>query len=156
MRRYYFRRQHGYFGWTAWVQSTIVGYLAQTLPLSRITSNMNDNLTILRNEFSAAEGSFLIQLRCELTWDRDAFMRLTTAMQTYCEESSHPDTLERWIAEGFWSTPSFVRDWATHASFPREHAEDYYAQAFERLDDLAYWYFLGESPYEGNARFEPL
>jgi len=117
---------------------------------------MTDNLTILRNEFGADDGSFLIRLRVHLTWDRDAFTRVITAMQTYCEQSDHPDTLERWIAEGFWFIPRFVRDWTTHENFPREHAAEYYERAFERLDDLAYWYFMGESPYEDNTGFAPL
>lgn len=118
---------------------------------------MNDYLTALRNEFEAAgEDSFLIQIRPHLDWDKAAFTRLITAMKTCCEHYNKQDKLDRWVAEGFWFIPTFVRDWTTHPNFPRVHAEEYYERAYKRLDDLAYWFFQGESPYIGNAGFDPL
>ena len=112
--------------------------------------------TALRDEFEAADGSFLIQLRPALEWDKAAFTRLTTAMRSCCERTHRDDTLPRWIAQGFWYVPTFVRDWTTHPNFPQVHAPEYYEQAYRRLDDLAYWYFFGESPYLGNTGFDPL
>ena len=117
---------------------------------------MGEYLSVLRNEFEAGEGSFLIQLRPHLVWDRASFTRLIAAMQQCCEESSKADTLERWMAEGFWYVPRFVRDWTTHPAFPRVHPAAYFEKAYQRLDNLAYWFFFGESPYVDGTGFEPM
>jgi hypothetical protein len=117
---------------------------------------MDDYLLVLRNEFEAGEGSFLIRIRCHLDWDKSSFTRLITAMRRCCEEFSTSDTLERWMASGFWDVPSFVRNWTTHPSFPRVHEPEYYQKAYQRLDDLAHWFFTGESPYREGTGFESL
>jgi hypothetical protein len=39
-----------------------------------------DYLSVLQHEFAGDEGSFLLQLRPDMTWDRAAFNRLTQAM----------------------------------------------------------------------------
>lgn len=113
-------------------------------------------MKILKNEFDAGEGSFLIKLRSNLEWDKAAFNRLTSAMKLCAESKSAETKLERWIAEGFWYVPRFVREWTTHPNFPKVHAADYYEKAFTQLDDLAYWYFRGQSPYESGTHFEEL
>ncbi|MCU0783799.1 MAG: hypothetical protein MUF81_07070 [Verrucomicrobia bacterium] len=117
---------------------------------------MEDFMTILKNEFDAGEGSFLIKLRPNLEWDKDAFNRLVTAMKLCAESKSSEPKLERWVAEGFWFVSWFVRSWAAHPRFPKDHAADYYERAFSRLDDLAYWYFKGLSPYKDGKHFEDL
>ncbi|HET6384326.1 MAG TPA: hypothetical protein VFJ58_13110 [Armatimonadota bacterium] len=119
-------------------------------------NNTIDYLRVLRNEFEAAEGSFLIRIRTDLNWERESFTRLITSMQRCCEEYSDSETLDRWMAEGFWYVPSFVRDWTTHPNFPRIHEPEYYQRAYQRLDDLSYWFFLGESPRLKGTGFEPL
>lgn len=116
----------------------------------------NAHLAVLKHEFDAEEGSFLIQLRPNMEWDKEAFSRLVAAMQVCCRESEKKRTLPRWIANGFWYIPSFVKDWVSHPNFPRAYPSDYYERAFQRLDDLAYWYFFGESPYERGHELEPL
>ena len=73
-----------------------------------------------------------------------------------CQEYSESDSLERWMAEGFWFLPSFIREWTTHSSFPRVHEAEYYQRAYERLDDLAYWFFIGDCPYLNEATLEPM
>lgn len=110
----------------------------------------------LRAEFDAHEGSFLLALRCDMRWDAAAFERATAAMLTYVREHEAGDTIPRWIAEGFWYMDRFVRGWSTHLSFPREHSEEYYEAAFVRLYDLAYWLFMGESPYGAGKGLDPL
>ena len=42
---------------------------------------MDDYLAILRREFEADEGSFLLRLRVEAEWDREAFSRLVGVME---------------------------------------------------------------------------
>ena len=112
---------------------------------------MTDELrTILRQEFDAEGGSFLLQLRCELTWDQVAFERLAGAMEACCIALEQTETVERWLANGFWFIPSFIRVWASHENFPRPLGSAYYEEAFQRLDDLAYWFFFGENPRLGN------
>ena len=117
---------------------------------------MDDYLLVLRNEFEAGDGSFLIQLRPHLTWDKTSFTRLITVMQRCCEDYSEAETLDRWMAEGFWYVPTFVRDWTKNQNFPRSHPPEYYDSAYERLDDLAYWFFYGESPYLNGTGFDPM
>lgn len=113
-------------------------------------------MTVLKNEFEAGEGSFLIKLRPQMEWDKAAFNRLTSAMKRCAESKSNDQKLERWEAEGFWFVPRFVREWATHPNFPKVHSTECYDKAFTRLDDLAFWYFAGQSPYGGGKHFEEL
>jgi len=117
---------------------------------------MDDYLLVLRSEFEAGDGAFLIRLRTGMHWDKESFTRLITAMQQCCQQHSKSETLERWMANGFWYVPSFVREWTTHPNFPRVHSTEYYQKAYERLDDLAYWFFYGESPYLNGTGFEPM
>lgn len=89
-------------------------------------------------------------------WDKAAFSRLTEAMRECCEAHIGAETLERWLADGFWSLAYFVRGHTMHPNFPRIHEIEYYEKAFERLDDLACWFFTGLRPYLDGAGFEPL
>lgn len=53
-------------------------------------------LTILAHEFRAGGGSFLLQLRIERYWDKDAFHRLTEAMRACCKDYQYSqEHLER-------------------------------------------------------------
>ncbi|MCP4936907.1 MAG: hypothetical protein GY927_22560 [bacterium] len=95
-------------------------------------------------EFAAAEGSFLIQLRCDLTWDTQAFEILINAMKHCCETNSKSHHLERQIAEGFYYIPGFTRGWISQYKFKEKQQQPYYDRSLEILDELAYWYFSGE------------
>jgi hypothetical protein len=106
----------------------------------------SEHHSTLQSEFSAEPGSFLLQLRIELTWDTIAFSRLTSCMEACAAEYSRAWSIPRWIAEGFWYCSHFIEDWSTHPNFPRDHDPDYYTAAYKRLRDLAYWLFKGESP----------
>jgi hypothetical protein len=109
---------------------------------------MDDVWTLLRQEFEAAEGSFLLGLRGEgLEWDRAAFSRLEQAMRSVCERCQDLDQLDRWMAEGFYSVSRSVRDWTSHPNFPRPEPRQYYNACLERLDDLADWFFRGYHSY---------
>jgi hypothetical protein len=110
----------------------------------------------LRREFEAEDGSFLLQLRVELMWDPAAFGRMTALMLDVVKSREREAPIPRWLAEGFWLLDWFVKDWSTHPNFPRPLAEGYYRRAYERLHDLAYWLFIGESPYENGTGFEDL
>lgn len=108
--------------------------------------NESDYEVALRSEFDAEPGSFLLQLRTDLTWDTVAFSRLVSCMEACAAAHVGVSALPRWIAEGFWFCGYFVQEWSSHNDFPRKHPADYYAAAYERLRDLAYWLFVGESP----------
>ena len=112
---------------------------------------MERRLETLRHEFEAGDGSFLIQLRFDLTWDKQAFATLTDAMRDCCEMQAESDRINRWLAEGFWYLQRFVRDWTQHPQFPRPYPADYYERAYGQLDDLAEWFFTGISPYNGSG-----
>ena len=100
----------------------------------------------LRREFEAGEGSFLLALRGDLHWSRQGFLRLVGAMQAYVEANPERETLERWIAEGFWYVGWFVREWSSHPNFPQDYEAGYYQRAYQRLFDLAFWLFSGNCP----------
>lgn len=117
---------------------------------------MDRYLDILKNEFEAGETSFLIKIRSNLEWDKNAFSQLVSAMKMCCEHQNKSEMVERWLAQGFWYLPNFVSEWTTHKNFPRPHSEEYYEKAYERLDDLAFWFFFGESPSLDGHGFEPL
>ncbi|MFJ8917318.1 hypothetical protein [Amycolatopsis sp. NPDC102389] len=109
---------------------------------------MDDAVTVLRQEFEATKGSFLLGLRgARLEWDRVAYRRLERAMRVVCERLQGDDRLERWMAEGFYYTSRFVRDWTSHPNFPRPEPERYYEDCLQRLDDLADWFFHGFHMY---------
>ncbi|WP_017594924.1 hypothetical protein [Nocardiopsis potens] len=106
-----------------------------------------DPVQVLRHEFEAREGSFLIRLRGDLVWGRAAFTRLERAMRAVCERCEGAELLERWLAEGFHEMGTWVRDWSTHPAFPRPTPESYHSACLERLEDLADWFFRGEHAY---------
>ena len=116
--------------------------------------NPNKYEPLLRSEFQESSNSFLLQLRCSFTWDRAAFSRLISAMEACAAAHEGVSTLPRWIAEGFWYYGYFVQEWSSHPNFPREHPPEYYEAAYERLRDLAYWLFIGQSPL--TKSFPPL
>ena len=105
---------------------------------------------ILRREFSAEEGSFLIQARCRLVWDWDAFRRLTSAMYDVAEEVKGQPSIETWIAEGFWFCDTWIREHTSHPNFPRP-PEEAYRDALALLDELAYFLFMAQSPFKGDT-----
>jgi hypothetical protein len=107
---------------------------------------MEGYLAVLRSEFDAEEGSFLLKLRCELAWDREAFSRLVGAMEQCAAAYEGREKIERWIAHGFWYVEHFVPEWTSQENFPRPDDQEYYQKACRRLSDLAYWLFFGESP----------
>ncbi len=112
---------------------------------------MEDYMAVLRCEFDAEEGSFLLTLRCERAWDRPAFSRLVGAMEACAVAHEGRQEIERWVACGFWYLEQFVPEWTSHPNFPRFDDEDYLREACRRLSDLAYWLFFGESPYQGQS-----
>jgi hypothetical protein len=105
---------------------------------------------ILRREFDAEEGSFLLQARVRRRWDWDAFRRLTSVMYDVADESKGQPSVETWIAQGFWYCDTFIRDWTSHPNFPRPR-EDAYKDAIELVHNLATFLFFGESPYKDDT-----
>ncbi len=117
---------------------------------------MTEHLAILRREFDAEEGTFLLRLRVELEWDRPAFSRLIRVMEQCAVEHEGSDRIERWIACGFWFLEQTAADWVGHPDRGRTGDEEYYRQACMRLRDLASWLFFGASPFEGQGPLPPL
>jgi hypothetical protein len=108
---------------------------------------VDDVLTVLREEFEADDGSFLLRLRTELVWDRAAFSRLESAMRAGCESFQQQDDLPRWLAEGYFYLSHFVTEWTSHPNFPIPEPEGYYTDCLERIRDLADWFFHGVHSY---------
>ena len=105
---------------------------------------------ILRREFDAEKGSFLIQARCQLEWDWDAFRRLTSAMYDVADEVKGQPSIEAWITRGFWFCDTWIPGHTSHPNFPRP-PQDAYRDALKLLDDLASFLFFGESPYKDDT-----
>jgi len=100
----------------------------------------------LKYELDAEDGRFLLSLRTELRWDKQAFRNLTSAMYHVALDYKGADSLPTWIAHGFWFCDTLVRDWTTHENFPRPEQE-YYEKSLLLLSDLAHFLFVCESPY---------
>lgn len=122
----------------------------------RMASIFGTHDTALRAELDAEDGSFLIKLRIDLEWDKNAFNRLTEEMYRYVRERDHDSPIPRWIADGFWYLDSWVREWSSHEAFPRPHGDVYYEAAYERLHALAFWLFTGSPMHEGEEAYAPL
>lgn len=112
---------------------------------------MDDALTVLRQEFGAADGTFLLQVR-SFHWDRAAFTRLEVALREVAAESSYvradSDRLPQWLAEGFYLASHSVTEWTSHPDFHRPEPRKYYEDCLTRLRDLADWYFRGFHSYQ--------
>lgn len=117
---------------------------------------MGDWREVLRAEFCGPEEGFLIGIRIRLTWDKVAFDRLIAAMKQCCLEYDRTDSMETWLAEGFFMTSTEVKGWTSDPRFPREHPEEYYGRAYRRLYDLAFWFFTGSPMYLDGKGYDPL
>jgi hypothetical protein len=109
-----------------------------------------DAIEILKREFDAEDGSFLGKARGELEWDWEAFRVLTSAMYDVAAGARTHRVIDKWIAEGFWFCDTWITPWTSHPNFPRPSEPDY-QEATELVHDLAYFFFVGESPYEGDV-----
>lgn len=108
---------------------------------------IEETIEFLEREFRADEGSFLLRLRGDLTWDRAAFTRLERAMRFACEYFQASLEIRRWAADGFYTMATWVPAWTAHPDFPRPTPTAYYEDCLERTGDLADWFFRGESNY---------
>ncbi|MWA13288.1 hypothetical protein E5671_29640 [Streptomyces sp. BA2] len=108
---------------------------------------MEQMIETLEREFRAEDGSFLLRLRSDLTWDRSAFTRLERAMRAVCAHFQSTSQLDRWLADGFYEVATAVPGWTAHPDFPRPAPAAYYEDCLERIGDLADWFFRGESSY---------
>ncbi|MEO7719358.1 MAG: hypothetical protein ABIY70_24415 [Capsulimonas sp.] len=99
---------------------------------------MSEYLTVLSEELGETfdDGAFLMQIRYDFRWDKEAFARLTAAMEECCRQATVSDKVDRWIVEGFSHLSSFVENWTNLPIFPREYPDEYYEEAYERLSNL--------------------
>jgi hypothetical protein len=117
---------------------------------SRRALSMSGSTAILKAEFEGADGSFLTVARSELRWDAAAFRQLTAAMFDVASKFRGAESIDHWIAHGFWFCDTWVREWTSHPNFPRPE-KAYYETSLELLHDLAYLLFVGESPYQDDT-----
>lgn len=110
-------------------------------------TNSSDWRTVLKHEFAAGEGSFLLQLRCG-HWDKDAHRRLFVAMHECCKAHEGETRIERWIAEGFWWLDSYSMN--GYANSENESLSN----AAVNFNHLAHWLFTGAGHAEDE--FEPM
>lgn len=105
---------------------------------------------ILKYEFDAEEGSFILTARCDLKWDKVAFSKLTKAMFQVAMSRRHSEDIPRWIALGFWYCDTWLKDWTSHPDFPRPEQE-YYDRSCRLIFDLSSLLFTGQIPYQDDS-----
>lgn len=108
----------------------------------------------LEDELNAENGSFLLELRTDLNWNHDSFINLLTELNTECKRTKENLNLSRDTACGIWYISDFIKNWTEHQNFPKEFAEEYYEKAYQLINDLAYSYFMAETPYESETEIE--
>ncbi|AUC15901.1 hypothetical protein BTO06_12395 [Tenacibaculum sp. SZ-18] len=108
----------------------------------------------LIDELKAENGSFLLELRTDLNWNHDSFINLLNELNAECKRTKESLNLSRDTACGIWYISDFIKNWTEHQNFPKEFAEEYYEKAYELINDLAYSYFMAESPYESESVIE--
>lgn len=108
------------------------------------------NLEQLRREIDGEDGTFLILLRTELRWDWSAFYQLTSVMYAVADETNKHDSVDKYIAQGYWFIDTWVKNWTGQEEFPRPEKHRY-EEALELLHDLSYFFFIGESPYKNET-----
>lgn len=83
-----------------------------------------DIMTLAR-EFRAGKGSFLLQLRIDGYWDKDAFRHLTEAMRACCKDYQHSqEQLERNFREQELLTEEQMED--------EQFSDEYFLKINER------------------------
>ena len=102
---------------------------------------------ILKHEFSAAEGTVMLHLRCG-GWNHEAYQRLFIAMRECCKAHDGDTHLERWIVDGFWWLEYYTR---VHI---RDSDSDYKQNMMVNFSHLAHWLFTGHS--RTDDQFEPI
>lgn len=108
----------------------------------------------LKDELNAEDGSFLLELRTNLNWNHDSFINLLTELNTECKRTKENLNLSRDTACGVWYISDFIKNWTVHPNFPKVFADEYYEKAYQLINDLAYSYFMAESPYESESEIE--
>ncbi|HEY0744183.1 MAG TPA: hypothetical protein VGD40_22105 [Chryseosolibacter sp.] len=108
----------------------------------------------LKKELDAADGSFLLELRTGFSWNHYAFINLLRKIEEECKRTQNDTSLDREIASGIWYSINFIKDWVNHENFPKVYPSKYYEIAFGLLNELGYYYFMGESPYESENEID--
>lgn len=118
-------------------------------------TNDSDWRSVLKHEFEAGEGSFVLQLRCGPGWDKEAYSRLFKAMLECCKAHDGQTHIERWIVEGFWWLDFYPRYNSQRSEDESDFYEsDYYENAVTNFNHLAFWLFGGEA--RADDEFEPI
>ncbi len=108
----------------------------------------------LKDELNAENGSFILELRTKLHWNHNSFINLLTEINKEYKRTKENSNLPRDIASGIWYISVFIKSWSEHNSFPKEYVPEYYEKAYEIINDLAYSYFMSESPYQSESEIE--
>ncbi|CAL2091315.1 protein of unknown function [Tenacibaculum sp. 190524A02b] len=69
-------------------------------------------------------------------------------MNTECIRIKETKTVSRETASGVWYISYFIKSLSSHQNFPKKQSKVYYEKAYELINDLAFYYFMGVSPYQ--------
>ena len=108
----------------------------------------------LIDELKAEEGSFILELRTELSWNHNSFINLLNELNKEYKNSRNDKKLDREIACGIWYISNFIEDWSQHENFPKILPDSYYEKSYQLINDLTYQYFMAESIYQSESEIE--
>ena len=108
----------------------------------------------LIEELNAADGSFLLELRINFNWNHTSFINLLIELNKECKLTKEDLQLSREIASGVWYISDFIKSWTENENFPKKYSAAYYEKSYELIGDLAYFYFISESPYLSESEIE--
>lgn len=107
----------------------------------------NALLARIEDEFTSQPESFMAGLK-QLQWDQAKLIALLQDLQRLCQLLDREEMIERWLADGFWYLPNFIKTWPEHPEFPKEQLPDNFQVVCGLLDDLAEWFFTDHCPWE--------
>ena len=110
----------------------------------------------LEDHLNAEEGSFLLDLRCNLKWNNESFKELLNLILEEANKTKDDKTISKQTASRIWFVNDFVKNWSEHDNFPKTNPSEYYDQAYQLLNEVTYTYFLSESPYESEETLKSM
>jgi len=105
----------------------------------------------LLDELNGENGSFILELRIYLNWNHTSFINLMIELFRASQKTKYDITLQREIASGVWYISTFIKSWTEHENFPKKFSQEYYNKAYELINDLAWSYFMADSPFNSET-----
>ena len=93
----------------------------------------------LEDHLNAKEGSFILDLRCNLKWKNESFKELLYLILEEAQKTRKDNTVSKQTVSGIWFVNDFVRNWTEHENFPKKNPQEYYDKAYKLLNHFFYY-----------------